>query len=63
MGGIRFFLGRSTVLLDSGTDELGYEFCQRIAPQFRTVTMSVLRARTTTDVNLRRLRSSKAGTQ
>ena len=51
--GIRFFVGRSTVLLDSGKDDLGYEFCQRIAPQFRIVLMSVLRARTTTNVNLR----------
>jgi hypothetical protein len=48
-----FLVGRSTVLLDSGKDELGYEFCQRIAPQFRIVLMSVLRARTTTGVNLR----------
>jgi len=58
-----FFVGQSTQLVDSGKDDLGCEFCQRIAPQFRIVIMSVLRAITTTDVNLRWLRSSKAGTQ
>jgi len=51
--GIVFLVGRSTELLDSGKDDLVHEFCQRIAPQFRIVMTSVLRAITITDVNLR----------
>jgi hypothetical protein len=39
-----FWWGRSTVLLDSGKDDLVHEFCQRIAPQFRIIMMSVRRA-------------------
>jgi hypothetical protein len=51
--GIVFFVGTVNGVLDSGKDDLGHEFYQRIDPQCRIVLTSMLRAITTTEVNFR----------